>query len=122
MAKSLRLPDDLSSRLENLVRRTGRTKAYCTIEAIRQHFDDLKDLYITEQRSINIRTGRRKTHSLEEADGAIQKTLSSANPHHTYPLRRKNQHLSRARQKVPAGVGGLVGVFVGGDQKHPPCG
>jgi toxin ParE1/3/4 len=34
MAVSLRLPDDLSARLDNLAKRTGRTKTFYMIEAI----------------------------------------------------------------------------------------
>lgn len=35
------------------------------IEAIREHLDDLEDLYLAEQRLIDLRAGRGKTVSLE---------------------------------------------------------
>ncbi len=68
---SLRLPDEVSQRLEHLVQLTGRSKTYYMIEAIREHLDDLEDLYIAEQRLIEIRAGRSKTHSLEEVERSL---------------------------------------------------
>jgi RHH-type rel operon transcriptional repressor/antitoxin RelB len=65
-AVSIRLPDDVSARLQALVKRTGRSKAFYIIEAIREHLDDLEDLYIAEQRLIEVRAGRSKTYTLEE--------------------------------------------------------
>ena len=35
------------------------------VEAIRKHLDDLEDLYLAEQRLIEARAGRSKTHALE---------------------------------------------------------
>lgn len=63
---SLRLPQNLSKRLTRLAKRTGRTKTFYMIEAIREHLDDLEDIYIAEQRLIALRNGRSKTYSLEE--------------------------------------------------------
>ena len=51
-AVSLRLPDDVSHRLQDLAQRTGRSKTYYMVEAIREHIDDLEDLYLAEQRLI----------------------------------------------------------------------
>lgn len=68
MAVSLRLPDDISSRLTDLAQITGRSKTFYMIEAIREHLDDLEDLYIAEQRLIEIRAGRSQTHTLEEVE------------------------------------------------------
>ena len=63
---SLRLPEDVSERLERLVRRTGRTKTFYLLEAIREHLDDLEDLYLAEQRWIELRAGKSRTIPLEE--------------------------------------------------------
>ena len=63
---SLRLPENLSKRLSRLAKRTGRTKTFYMVEAIREHLDDLEDLYIAEQRLLAIREGRSKTIPLEE--------------------------------------------------------
>ncbi|MBL8463619.1 DUF6290 family protein [Thauera mechernichensis] len=65
-AVSLRLPDDVSQRLQNLAQMTGRSKTYYMVEAIREHLDDLEDLYLAEQRLIDIRSGKTQTVPLEE--------------------------------------------------------
>lgn len=65
-AVSLRLPDDVSQRLQNLAQMTGRSKTYYMVEAIREHIDDLEDLYLAEQRLIDIRSGKTQTVPLEE--------------------------------------------------------
>lgn len=63
---SLRLPDDVTQRLDHLVALTGRSKTFYMVEAIREHIDDLEDLYLTEQRLIDIRAGRSKTVAIKE--------------------------------------------------------
>ena len=68
MVVSLRLPDDISSRLNALAQLTGRSKTFYMIEAIREHLDDLEDLYLAEQRLIEIRAGRSQTYTLEEVE------------------------------------------------------
>jgi RHH-type transcriptional regulator, rel operon repressor / antitoxin RelB len=67
-AVSIRLPDDVSARLQDLAQLTGRSKTFYMIEAIREHLDDLEDLYLAEQRLIEVRAGRSKTHSLTEVE------------------------------------------------------
>ena len=70
-AVSIRLPHDVSSRLQDLVQLTGRSKTFYMIEAIRGHLDDLEDLYIAEKRLIETRAGRSKTTSLEEVERSL---------------------------------------------------
>lgn len=65
-ATSLRLPDDIGHRLAELAERTGRSKTFYILEAIREHLDDLEDIYIAEQRLANIRAGRSHTFTTEE--------------------------------------------------------
>lgn len=65
MTVSLRLPDDISSRLQNLAQRTGRSKTFYMIEAIREHLDDLEDLYLAEQRLTANRAGKSASIPLE---------------------------------------------------------
>lgn len=43
MSVSLRLPDDLTQRLNHLAAKTGRTKTFYMLETIKQHIDDLED-------------------------------------------------------------------------------
>ncbi len=68
MSLSLRLPEDLSQRLTNLAVQTGRTKIFHMIEAIKQHIDDLEDLYLAEQRLIDARAGRSKTYAIDDVE------------------------------------------------------
>lgn len=68
MAVSLRLPDDLNHRLSDLAGKTGRSKTFYMLEAIREHLDDLEDLYLAEQRLIDIRAGRSRTVSLDDVE------------------------------------------------------
>ncbi len=66
MAVSLRLPEDLSDRLDKLAKRTGRTKTYYMIEAIREQIGDLEDIYLAEKELGEIKAGRSKLVSLED--------------------------------------------------------
>ncbi len=68
MPISLRLPEDVEARLNDLAARTGRSKTFYAIEAIREHIDDLEDLYLAEQRLIDLRAGRSRTYTLEEVE------------------------------------------------------
>ena len=65
-AVSIRLPDDVSNRLQDLAQRTGRSKTFYMVEAIREHLDDLEDVYLAEQRLTDHRAGRSKAVPLEE--------------------------------------------------------
>jgi len=57
-AVSLRLTDDISTRLANLAKKTGRSKTFYMIEAINEHIERLEDIYLTEQRTIDFRAGK----------------------------------------------------------------
>ena len=63
---ALRLPDEVSQRLKRLADLTGRSRTFYMIEAIREHLDDLEDLYLAEQRLIDIRAGKSQTVPLED--------------------------------------------------------
>lgn len=62
---SLRLPDEVTERLDKLASITGRSKTFYMIEAIKDHLDDLEDLYLAESELIAIRSGQSSTASLE---------------------------------------------------------
>ena len=66
MPLSIRLPPEVEERLDNLAARTGRSKTFYVMEAVREHLSDMEDLYLAEQRLIDIRAGRTKTISLED--------------------------------------------------------
>jgi RHH-type rel operon transcriptional repressor/antitoxin RelB len=65
MATSIRLEPAIEQRLNRLAQMTGRTKAYYLRELVTGGLDDLEDLYIAEQRLIDIRAGRSEIVSLE---------------------------------------------------------
>jgi RHH-type transcriptional regulator, rel operon repressor / antitoxin RelB len=66
MSVSLRLPEDLAIRLDKIAKRTGRTKTFYMIQAIREQLADLEDLHLAEQRWSDIQSGKSKTIPLEE--------------------------------------------------------
>jgi RHH-type rel operon transcriptional repressor/antitoxin RelB len=66
MPLSIRLPQDVEDRLDHLASRTGRSKTFYVTEAIREHLSDLEDVYLAEQRLIDIQAGRTKTIPLED--------------------------------------------------------
>jgi RHH-type rel operon transcriptional repressor/antitoxin RelB len=63
---SLRLPDAVFERLDKLAAMTGRSRSFYMVEAIKEYIDDLENLYLAEQRLIDIRAGKVKTVPLAE--------------------------------------------------------
>ena len=53
MALSVRLPEDVETRLEALARKTGRTKTFYIREAVFEHLEDLEDYYLALERMQN---------------------------------------------------------------------
>ena len=70
-ATSLRLPDDIGNRLNILSKRTGRSKTFYILEAIREHLDDLEDMYIAGQRLADIKAGRSRVLSSDEVEAML---------------------------------------------------
>ena len=66
IAISLRLPEEIGVRLDNLAERTGRSKTFYVREAILRYLEDMEDIYIAEQRLADLRAGRSRTFSVEE--------------------------------------------------------
>jgi len=66
MPLSVRLPHDIEVRLTALAEQTGRSKTFYVTQAIREQLEDLEDLYLAEQRLIEIRAGRAETIPLED--------------------------------------------------------
>lgn len=67
-ATSLRLPDDLNTRLNALAQRTGRSKTFYILEAIREHLDDLEDAYEADIIMQRVRNGEEKLYTFEEVE------------------------------------------------------
>ncbi|HJD44945.1 MAG TPA: TraY domain-containing protein [Candidatus Paenalcaligenes intestinipullorum] len=68
---SLRLPTELVERLQLLAQNTGRSRTFYMQEAIKQHLEDLEDLYLAEQALIDIRSGKSRLHTLDEVEQAL---------------------------------------------------
>ena len=68
MPISIRLSKDVEERLNKLSRLTGRSKTYYITESIKQHLDEIEDLYLAEQRLINLRSGKSKVYSLKKVE------------------------------------------------------
>lgn len=68
---AIRLADEIEVRLENLAKRTGRSKSFYAREAILEHLDDLEDLYLAEQVVRRIDGGQERTSTLEEVEARI---------------------------------------------------
>jgi RHH-type rel operon transcriptional repressor/antitoxin RelB len=66
MPLSIRLPHDVEERLDVLAAKTGRSKTFYVTQAIKEHLDDIEDLYLAEQRLIDIQAGQTKTIPLSE--------------------------------------------------------
>lgn len=71
-ATSLRLPEELGNRLTTLAQRTGRSKTYYILEAIRAHLEELEDVYIAEQRLDDIRAGRSRVIPSSEVEDMLR--------------------------------------------------
>jgi RHH-type transcriptional regulator, rel operon repressor / antitoxin RelB len=63
---AVQLPEPIEKRLEELARRTGRTKAFYVEEAVVAHLEDLEDLYLAEGALERIRSGEEQTIPLED--------------------------------------------------------
>lgn len=68
---AIRLPDEIEARLDNLAKRTGRSKTFYAREAILKHLDDLEDLYLAEQVVRRIRSGEERTSTLDEVEARL---------------------------------------------------
>ena len=66
MTYSIRLPQEVENRLQNLSVKTGRSKSFYVKEAILEHLDDIEDVYLAEKRLEDIRAGRTQTIPLQE--------------------------------------------------------
>ena len=62
---AIRLPAEVEERLDALAKATGRTKTFYAREAILEHLDVLEDLYLAEQRLIDLRAGKTQAVPLD---------------------------------------------------------
>jgi RHH-type transcriptional regulator, rel operon repressor / antitoxin RelB len=62
----IQLPQSVEKRLESLARRAGRTKTHYVRGLILTHIEDLEDTYAAERVLARVRSGKEKTHTLDE--------------------------------------------------------
>ena len=72
---ALHLPADIEKRLDELARKTGRSKLDHVREAIVEHLDDLEDLQLAEERLRELQDGAARTTPL----GELMKTYGMEN-------------------------------------------
>ena len=65
---SIRLDDELESRLDRLARLTGRSKSFYVKQAIENQIEDLEDLYLAQRVSQRIAEGRERLIPLEDLE------------------------------------------------------
>jgi len=63
---AIRLPKEIETRLDNMARRTGRTKTFYVRQAVVEQLDDLEDIYLAESRLEDLEAGRSQTVPLDE--------------------------------------------------------
>lgn len=63
---ALRLPPEIERRLEELARRTGRSKSFYARQAILEHLEDLEDTYLAEDALEEHYSSGARTLSMEE--------------------------------------------------------
>lgn len=66
MPTSVRLPEEAETRLNALVQRTGRTKAYHLRELVERGLEDLEDYYLAVEVMERVRRGEEEILSGEE--------------------------------------------------------
>jgi RHH-type rel operon transcriptional repressor/antitoxin RelB len=66
MATSVRLPEDIERRLDELAEKTGRTKAFYIREMILNHIDEMEDYYLAADVVERLRKGQERTFTSKE--------------------------------------------------------
>jgi RHH-type rel operon transcriptional repressor/antitoxin RelB len=65
---AIRLPSDIEARLDDLAKRTGRTKTFYVRQAIIEHLADIEDVYLAESRLEEVRSGKSQSFALAEVE------------------------------------------------------
>lgn len=47
---SIRLPQEMEDRLENLAEKNGRSKSFYIRQALEEHLEEMEDIYLAEER------------------------------------------------------------------------
>jgi RHH-type rel operon transcriptional repressor/antitoxin RelB len=65
---AIRLPADIEKRLDDLAKKTGRTKTFYARQAILEHLEDLEDMYLAQAVIERIDAGQEQIFSLDEVE------------------------------------------------------
>ena len=65
---AIRLPADIEKRLDDLAKKTGRTKTFYACQAILEHLEDLEDMYLAQAVIERIDAGQEQIFSLDEVE------------------------------------------------------
>jgi RHH-type rel operon transcriptional repressor/antitoxin RelB len=65
---SIRLDDDLDTRLERIARLTGRSKSFYVKQALQDQIQDLEDLYLARKVAQRVADGRERLIPLDELE------------------------------------------------------
>jgi len=63
---AIRLPPEIEQRLSALAEATGRAKSFYVREALIEYLGDLEDLYLAEQRLLDLRAAKTVPLPLED--------------------------------------------------------
>jgi RHH-type rel operon transcriptional repressor/antitoxin RelB len=63
---NIRIDNTLIGRLEYLAMQTGRTKSFYVKEALKEHLEDLEDIYIAQARLDSVKSAKTKVVSWEK--------------------------------------------------------
>ena len=66
MTISIRVSNEIESRLNTLAKKTGRTKSYYIKQLISEHLDDLEDCYMADKIYGDVLKGKEKLYSSQE--------------------------------------------------------
>ena len=69
---AIKLPSEINERLNDLAKKTGRTKSFYAREAILKYLEDLEDIYLAEKELEQVRAGKSKTYSAKEVSKEIE--------------------------------------------------
>jgi RHH-type transcriptional regulator, rel operon repressor / antitoxin RelB len=71
MPTTIRLKPEIESRLDVLVRETGRSKSFYLRQLIEDNLADIEDIYLSEKRLEELRAGRSESLNADEVWGDL---------------------------------------------------
>ena len=72
MPTTIRLSPETEARLSHLAQETGRSRAFYLRQLIEDNLDELEDVYLSEKRLENLRSGKSITLNADEVWGDLE--------------------------------------------------